>query len=70
MRECISYNHLEAFENGSVLNKKNKKNKKKDQKESSEESLLKNWPLMSSLTIFCVFSFHDMAYAEVSTPIP
>ncbi|XP_058000000.1 protein ZINC INDUCED FACILITATOR-LIKE 1 isoform X6 [Hevea brasiliensis] len=32
----------------------------------SEESLLKNWPLMSSIIVYCVFQLHDMAYAEVS----
>ncbi|TVU02077.1 hypothetical protein EJB05_52443 [Eragrostis curvula] len=30
-----------------------------------KKSLFKNWPLMSSLIIYCVFSFHDMAYTEV-----
>ncbi|KAL8251508.1 hypothetical protein R6Q59_035201 [Mikania micrantha] len=27
--------------------------------------LLKNWPLMSSIIVYCVFSLHDMAYAEI-----
>lgn len=31
----------------------------------SEESLLKNWPLMSSIIAYCVFQLHDMAYAEL-----
>ncbi|XP_057999997.1 protein ZINC INDUCED FACILITATOR-LIKE 1 isoform X2 [Hevea brasiliensis] len=31
----------------------------------SEESLLKNWPLMSSIIVYCVFQLHDMAYAEI-----
>ncbi|TVU42223.1 hypothetical protein EJB05_08616 [Eragrostis curvula] len=30
-----------------------------------KKSLLKNWPLMSSLITYCVFSFHDLAYTEV-----
>lgn len=30
-----------------------------------KKSLLKNWPFMSSLITYCVFSFHDMAYSEV-----
>ncbi|XP_039775778.1 protein ZINC INDUCED FACILITATOR-LIKE 1-like isoform X3 [Panicum virgatum] len=29
------------------------------------KSLFKNWPLMSSIIMYCVFSFHDMAYTEV-----
>lgn len=32
---------------------------------SSLGSLLKNWPLMSSILVYCVFSLHDMAYTEV-----
>lgn len=30
-----------------------------------KKSLLSNWPLMSSIILYCVFSFHDMAYTEV-----
>lgn len=32
----------------------------------SKKSLLKNWPLMSSIIVYCVFSLHDMAYTEVN----
>ncbi|KAL9388278.1 hypothetical protein Peur_016883 [Populus x canadensis] len=42
--------------------------KKKDdteRKPSSKESLLKNWPSMSSSIVYCVFSLHDMAYSEI-----
>jgi len=31
----------------------------------SKKSLFRNWPLMSSIIMYCVFSFHDMAYTEV-----
>lgn len=34
-------------------------------KPASNESLLKNWPLMSSIIVYCIFSLHDMAYTEV-----
>lgn len=30
-----------------------------------KKSLLKNWPLMSSIITYCVFSLHDTAYSEV-----
>lgn len=33
----------------------------------STKSLFKNWPLMSSILVFCVFGLHDIAYSEVST---
>lgn len=34
-------------------------------KQSSGESLIRNWPLMSSIIVYCIFSLHDMAYTEV-----
>ncbi|KAI3491988.1 hypothetical protein L1887_43625 [Cichorium endivia] len=34
-------------------------------KDSNLGSLLKNWPLMSSIIVYCVFSLHDMAYSEI-----
>ncbi|CAN0839709.1 Protein ZINC INDUCED FACILITATOR-LIKE 1 [Linum grandiflorum] len=30
-----------------------------------ETSLLRNWPLISSIIVYCIFSLHDMAYNEV-----
>jgi len=33
--------------------------------ESPKKSLLRNWPLMSSIITYCVFSLHDTAYSEV-----
>jgi hypothetical protein len=36
---------------------------------TTNKSLLKNWPLMSSIILFCVTSFDDMAYTEVGFPI-
>ncbi|KAB5551626.1 hypothetical protein DKX38_008937 [Salix brachista] len=32
---------------------------------SPQKSLLKNWPLISSIIVYCVFQLHDMAYAEI-----
>ncbi|KAI3964407.1 hypothetical protein MKX01_028742, partial [Papaver californicum] len=32
---------------------------------NSKESLLTNWPLISSILVCCVFSLHNMAYAEI-----
>ncbi|XVF30204.1 hypothetical protein REPUB_Repub16aG0037300 [Reevesia pubescens] len=32
---------------------------------TSLHNLLKNWPLMSSIMVYCVFQLHDMAYAEI-----
>ncbi|OMO60216.1 Major facilitator superfamily [Corchorus olitorius] len=51
-----SYDALEA---GS------QKYSKKEIKEENKPSLLKNWPLMSSIIVYCVFSLHDMAYTEI-----
>ncbi|CAN6339498.1 unnamed protein product [Urochloa humidicola] len=33
--------------------------------EPPKKSLLKNWPLMSSIITYCVFSLHDTAYSEI-----
>lgn len=29
-------------------------------------NLFKNWPLMSAIVVYCVFSLQEIAYAEVS----
>ncbi|KAI7744045.1 hypothetical protein M8C21_020353 [Ambrosia artemisiifolia] len=36
-----------------------------EKKDSTIMSLFKNWPLMSSIIVYCVFSLHDMAYTEI-----
>uniref|UniRef100_A0A0E0IXV7 Major facilitator superfamily (MFS) profile domain-containing protein n=1 Tax=Oryza nivara TaxID=4536 RepID=A0A0E0IXV7_ORYNI len=33
--------------------------------ESHQKSLFRNWPLMSSIVTYCVFSLHDTAYSEI-----
>ncbi|CAL5420504.1 unnamed protein product [Camellia sinensis] len=48
----------------------NESNALEDVKNSGEVStsfmsLLKNWPLMSSIIVYCVFQLHDMAYTEI-----
>jgi len=48
----------EALENGSGGTDNEKITKK-------NENLFLNWPLMSSVITYCVFSLHDMAYQEV-----
>ncbi|XP_027107306.1 protein ZINC INDUCED FACILITATOR 1-like isoform X5 [Coffea arabica] len=56
-----SYDALEA-----ALPKFNGKTETKDGREAaSAKSLLKNWPLMSSIIAYCIFSLHDMAYSEI-----
>ncbi|KAK4476664.1 hypothetical protein RD792_015824 [Penstemon davidsonii] len=47
----ISYDALESETRGSD--------------EKAKPSLWKNWPLMSSIIVYCVFSLHDMAYTEI-----
>uniref|UniRef100_A0A7N0T6P8 Major facilitator superfamily (MFS) profile domain-containing protein n=1 Tax=Kalanchoe fedtschenkoi TaxID=63787 RepID=A0A7N0T6P8_KALFE len=32
---------------------------------NSEQSLLKNWPLLSAIIVYCVFQLHDTAYSEI-----
>ncbi|PKA48693.1 putative peptide/nitrate transporter [Apostasia shenzhenica] len=33
--------------------------------DTPSENLWTNWPLMSSIIVYCVFSLHDMAYTEI-----
>ncbi|RDY13686.1 Protein ZINC INDUCED FACILITATOR-LIKE 1, partial [Mucuna pruriens] len=53
-----SVDNAEALENGSSGDG----NQKIIQK---NENLFLNWPLMSSIIVYCVFSLHDIAYQEV-----
>ncbi|XP_078152260.1 putative peptide/nitrate transporter At3g43790 isoform X5 [Carex rostrata] len=42
-----------------------KGNTKESEASPPKKSLLKNWPLMSSIIVYCIFSLHDMAYTEI-----
>lgn len=55
----------EVIEIGSSESKVKDQRKTSKESEASALSLLKNWPLMSSILLYCVFSLHDMAYTEV-----
>ncbi|KAK7289798.1 hypothetical protein RIF29_03743 [Crotalaria pallida] len=37
----------------------------KDKKIQKDENLFLNWPLMSSIIVYCIISLHDIAYQEV-----
>lgn len=37
----------------------------KERLPSAKQSLLRNWPLMSAILVYCVFQLHDMAYSEI-----
>ncbi|XP_058745715.1 protein ZINC INDUCED FACILITATOR-LIKE 1-like [Vicia villosa] len=51
-----SRDDAEAIENGSVV---------KEKTVQKNENLFMNWPLMSSIIAYCVFSLHDVAYQEI-----
>ncbi|KAK3011661.1 hypothetical protein RJ639_010674, partial [Escallonia herrerae] len=55
------YGNLEAASCGSEGDKK----ELEERESTSIGSLVTNWPLMSSILVYCVFSLHDMAYTEV-----
>jgi hypothetical protein len=58
-----SYDILEAASHeSSPSTGKAGKNERK-----ASQSLLKNWPLMSSIIVYCVLCLHDTAYSEVSS---
>ncbi|GMY19950.1 protein ZINC INDUCED FACILITATOR 1-like isoform X1 [Fagus crenata] len=54
---------LEAKINGH--NEKGNMQNSEEKHPTSQRSLLKNWPLMSSIIVYCVFQLHDMAYTEI-----
>ncbi|XP_010547293.1 PREDICTED: protein ZINC INDUCED FACILITATOR 1-like [Tarenaya hassleriana] len=54
-KQDSTYETLEA-----TGNKENNKGNK-----DSNGSLLKNWPLMSSIMVYCVLCLHDTAYSEI-----
>ncbi|XP_057807977.1 protein ZINC INDUCED FACILITATOR 1-like isoform X2 [Salvia miltiorrhiza] len=53
-----SYDTLEAAIQQSDI-------KEMEENTASKKSLFKNWPLMSSIIVYCTFSLHDMAYSEI-----
>ncbi|KAK7322523.1 hypothetical protein VNO77_25907 [Canavalia gladiata] len=54
----VSIDNIEVLESGSNVADNDKTTRK-------DESLFRNWPLMSSILVFCVVSLHDVAYSEV-----
>lgn len=58
-------NSVETLETASHVSDANKTKEKTEAEKTSKKSLLKNWPLMSAILVYCIFSLHDMAYTEV-----
>ncbi|XP_057451625.1 protein ZINC INDUCED FACILITATOR-LIKE 1-like isoform X2 [Lotus japonicus] len=54
----VSNDNIQALESGSCGADKNKEKQK-------DESILRNWPLMSSIIVYCIFAIHDIAFSEV-----
>ncbi|GAV76521.1 MFS_1 domain-containing protein [Cephalotus follicularis] len=59
---CDEY---DALETTSCVSNVKYKEPNEGREASSKQSLVNNWPLMSSIVVYCVFSLHDMAYAEI-----
>ncbi|KAI6676714.1 hypothetical protein NL676_037510 [Syzygium grande] len=54
----------EDVENASLESSTKYKTQKVEGK-APKKSLIQNWPLMSSIIVYCIFSLHDMAYTEI-----
>lgn len=52
-----------------IKNKSAKEQKLEQENPKYEKNLLKNWPLMSAIMVYCVFQLHDTAYSEVTFPL-
>ncbi|KAF6163899.1 hypothetical protein GIB67_024754 [Kingdonia uniflora] len=63
-KEKVGYNEYESLE-ACVSDVKEEIQGTDVKGPNSNKNLLKNWPLMSSIIIYCVFSLHDMAYTEI-----
>ncbi|PIA48405.1 hypothetical protein AQUCO_01400778v1 [Aquilegia coerulea] len=61
--EDDSYEALEASSN--IYNTKADLQMNGRSHSASKKSLLKNWPLMSAIIVYCIFSLNDMAYTEI-----
>ncbi|KAI4384318.1 hypothetical protein MLD38_002489 [Melastoma candidum] len=60
--EDAPYEHLETASLDSIVEETVQEN---TSAKAPKKSLLRNWPLMSSIIVYCVFSLHDMAYSEI-----
>lgn len=58
-------NSYDALEAACDSDKKEKAQEMEGRSATSKENLITNWPLMSSIIVYCVFSLHDMAYTEI-----
>ncbi|XP_047316013.1 protein ZINC INDUCED FACILITATOR-LIKE 1-like [Impatiens glandulifera] len=56
-----SFEALEAMPSSPTL----RSLKEMEDFEPKSESLFRNWPLMSAIIVYCIFSLHDMAYTEI-----
>lgn len=65
--KCSSDDALEACECVSDLKESNEETEGRGS--TSKQSLFRNWPYMSSIIVYCVFSLHDIAYTEVKCPV-
>ncbi|PON59729.1 Major facilitator [Parasponia andersonii] len=64
-RSCIT-DSFDSLENASyILTDPNQSRQKTEGEQKPKKSLLRNWPLMSSIIVYCVFSLHEMAYNEI-----
>lgn len=57
--------HVSLEDAPSQINPRNETGENETTKPASKKSLIRNWPLMSSIIVYCVFSLHDMAYSEI-----
>ncbi|GKA60315.1 major facilitator superfamily domain protein [Tanacetum coccineum] len=62
-QETLHFHKKDELESAS--NVPDVEEKASEGKDSNLISLLKNWPLMSSIIVYCIFSLHDMAYTEI-----
>ncbi|KAL2337320.1 hypothetical protein Fmac_011766 [Flemingia macrophylla] len=57
--------HTESINNVKAVEIGSSSEENKDKMIQNNTIIFRNWPLMSSIIIYCIFSLHDVAYQEV-----
>ena len=64
-KERSCFDSFDSLETAHFPTDENESTEKTEGDPKPKKSLFKNWPLMSSIIVYCLFSLQDMAYTEV-----
>lgn len=64
-KERSCFDSFDSLETAHFPTDANESTEKTEGDPKPKKSLFKNWPLMSSIIVYCLFSLQDMAYTEI-----